>query len=618
MLTLLLCACHHSDSGAHGKRVIVLGIDGMDPNFVEAHWADLPNLGRLRKSGGLERLATTTPPQSPVAWSSFITGMDPAQFGIFDFVHRDPETLQPISSMASVLEPAHHLTVGPYQLPLSKAQVRSFRRGRTFWEILAEHAIPVTVIRMPTNYPPVDEGEAIAGMGTPDLEGTFGTFTYYTDDPLQQAGDVSGGRITAVTVENGRAVLPIEGPPNTLRSDRRATKVDLVVDIDPDAAVMRGRIEGRQFIVKQGEWSPWIHVRFPLIRGLASVSGMFRVYARELHPGLRIYRSPLNIDPADAALPISAPVAYSRDLAGRIGPFYTQGIEEDTSALRNGALDLPEYLAQSRLVHREHTAMLNDALSHFHDGLLFFYFSEVDQNSHVLWGKHDKELLETYQAVDRDIGVVLDRTPDSTIIVMSDHGFASFDRAVNLNTWLAREGFLALDDSRTSGSVEMFAHVDWHRTKAYAIGLNALYVNLAGREKNGIVRPGAERDAVVNTLSARLREFQDADTGKRVVDDVTRIENANSAYAPDIIVGYARGYRGSWETALGAAPPLVIVPNTDAWIADHCIAAADVPGVLLANHAPRIADPRLKDLTVTVLKEFGVAPAPGMSGRPIY
>jgi predicted AlkP superfamily phosphohydrolase/phosphomutase len=618
VVLLLSGACHRNSSGAHGKRVIVLGVDAMDPNFVEKHWNELPNLSRLRQSGGLVRLGTTTPPQSPVAWASFITGMDPAEDGIFDFVHRDPATLQPLSSMAEVIEPAHHLRIGPYELPLSKARVRSFRRGRAFWEILAEHGIPVTIIRMPTNYPPVNEGQALAGMGVPDLQGTFGTFTYYTDDPLQQPGDVSGGRILSVTVNGGRALLPIEGPPNTLRRDRRPPVLDLIADIDPEAPVMRCRIEEQQFIVQQGEWSPWIQVRFPLIRGLASVAGMFRLYARELHPGFRVYRSPLNIDPSDPALPISAPVSFSRDLAGRIGPFYTQGIEEDTSALRNGALDLPEYLNQSELIVQEHAAMLSDALDHFRDGLLFFYFSEIDQNSHVLWGKHEEDLLKTYQAMDRDIGAVLDRAPSSTIIVMSDHGFAAFDWAVNLNTWLLREGFFSLDDPRNVGSGEMFAHVDWQKTKAYAMGLNALYINLAGREKNGTVQPGAERDSVIANLVRQLREFRDTGNGKPVIDDVTRIEAAGDRFAPDLVVGYARGYRASWETALGSIPQNVLVENRDAWIADHCIAAKDVPGVLLGTRKPRVTDPFLKDLTVTILNEFGVRPDPGMSGRPVY
>src|SRR5580704_4219363 len=170
-LLIVLAGCGRPLSVAPGKRVIVLGVDGMDPNFVARHWDALPNLKQLRDEGGLLPLATTTPPQSPVAWATFITGLDPAQHGLFDFVHRDPATLEPISSMAQTLEPAHRLEIGSYVLPLSGARIRSFRRGRTFWEILTEHGVPVNILRIPTNYPPQQHaGEALSGMGTPDLE----------------------------------------------------------------------------------------------------------------------------------------------------------------------------------------------------------------------------------------------------------------------------------------------------------------------------------------------------------------------------------------------------------------------------------------------------------------
>jgi len=457
---------------------------------------------------------------------------------------------------------------------------------------------------MPTNYPPVERaGRALSGMGTPDLEGTFGTFTYYTDDPSEPAGAVPGGRIVPVAVVDHRAVLPIDGPANSLRRDHRPVRLEMVADIDPDAPAARFKIGAQQLILKQGEWSQWIRVRFPLLGRLAGVEGMFRLYARELHPGLRIYRSPLNVDPADPALPVSAPESYGRELARRIGPFYTQGIEEDTAALRQGVLALPEYLEQSRLVAEEHTALLRDSLDRFREGLLFFYFSTIDRDSHMLWGRHEAELLRTYQAVDGDIGRVLDHVRDigATVIVMSDHGFAAFNRGVNLNTWLWREGFLARGGPSAS--------IDWKRTRAYAMGLNALYLNLKDR---------AERDRTLEELARRLREFRDPETGDFVIADVRAVGKSASVFAPDLIVGYAPGYRASWETALGDVPADVIRINTDAWIGDHCIAAAAVPGVLLGNRRPRVSDPQLKDLTVTILKEFGVAPDAAMNGRAVY
>jgi len=605
-LSLAASACGHSHAGAHERRVIVLGVDGMDPKFVARHWSALPNVRRLRDQGGFMPLGTTTPPQSPVAWSAFITGLDPEQDGIFDFVERDPATMRPLSSMAETLPPAHELRIGPWLLPLSKARVQSLRRGRAFWEMLDDHDIPVTVIRIPVNYPPSHAGDELAGMGTPDLEGTFGTFTYYTDDPTETAGPVSGGRIVAVAANNGRVTLPIGGPPNTLRVDRRATGFDLTCDVDADASAMRCRDAESEFILKQGEWSPWIRVRFTLIPGVASAAGMFRLYARELRPNIRIYRSPLNIDPRDPALPVSTPPRFSRELAGRVGEFYTQGIPEDTSALRQGALTLDQYLQQSRLVSAEERRILRDSLAHFHDGFLFFYFSEIDQNSHVLWGRHEDELLETYQLVDDAIGDVLAGARGATIVVMSDHGFAAFDRAVNLNTWLEREGFLSVANGA----------IDWPQTRAYAMGLNAVYVNLAGREKDGIVHPGAERDALVQQLARRLEAFRDPETGTRVVTNV-HVVRGGGRLAPDLIVGYAPDYRASWETALGATPPEMIQPNTDAWIADHCIDAAAVPGVLFMNKPLHAQAPTLKDVTVTILKEFGVQPDAAMRGRAV-
>jgi hypothetical protein len=584
-LALVLTACGPSGSRAHGRKAIVLGVDGMDPGFLERHWDALPNLRRLRDRGGLLRLATTTPPQSPVAWATFITGLDPAQHGLFDFVLRDPATLQPISSMGQTLEPAHHLDIGPWTFPLSAARIRTFRRGRTFWEILEQHGIPATIMRMPTNYPPEEHaGEALSGMGTPDLEGTFGTFTYYTDDPGETPRVVSGGRIVPVTADRGRVILPVQGPPNALRRDHRPTGLEMIAEIDPDQPVARFQVGGRQFILREGEWSPWVRVRFPLIEGVRSVAGMFRVYARQLHPAIHIYRSPLNADPSDPALPISAPAGFSRELAQHLGPFYTQGIEEDTSALRQNALDLPEYLTQSRYVARQHRALLRECLRRFHDGLLFFYFSETDQDSHVLWGAHDDELLKTYQSVDGALGDVLRAESDATIMVMSDHGFSSFRRSFNLNSWLHSEG---LDG------------------KAYGMGLNALYL----RKGDG---------AALAEIRRRLLEFRDPETGERVIQDVTAIASAGHEYAPDLIVGPAPGYRISWESALGESSAAILEDNTDAWIADHCIAAKAVPGSLLGTRRSRVADPALKDLPVTILSLFGVSAPAEMTGRDIY
>ena len=574
----LLTAC---GSQKPHRKVIVIGVDGMDPGFVERHWSDLPNLSRLRHEGSFQRLATTTPPQSPVAWSTFITGLDPADHGIFDFVHRDPNTQVLFLSTDRTVAPRFTLSLGPYQLPLSYPRIESLRKGRPFWAALSERGVPVTIVRMPVNYPPLRFGKEIAGMGTPDLRGTQGTFSFYTSAPQATSRAVAGGLIMKVDVVGGHVALQLAGPPNTLRKDGAHSTVTLDVDIDGGThvaqPVARLTVGNTQAVIRQGEWSEWIPADFPFIQHLASVRGIFRVYAKQLQPDLELYISPVNIDPLKPALPVSNPLSFAADM----GRFYTQGIAQDTAALRQGVFTQNEFLSQSRLVLNDELHLLHRTLDTFRDGFLFFYFSSVDQNSHILWGKHDAQLLEFYRAVDTAIGEVRKREPAADIIVMSDHGFSTFTRAVNLNTWLLGQGLLALTSTGA---------IDRTNTKAWAAGLNALYLT------------GANRDDVTQ----RLLALRDPENGTTVVETVTEIHAApgNQAVAPDLVVGYAPGYRASWATGLGEVPSTDFENNNDAWIADHCISAARVPGVLFLSRGTVAPQPSLKKLSGVILSLF--------------
>ena len=528
-----------------GKQMVVLGVDGMDPVFVERHRAELPNLSRFRS--GMSRLRTTTPPQSPVAWSTFATGLQPEEHGIFDFVHLDPTSGRTFSSMGESEPPRFAISLGAWTLPLSSGRMKLFRRGVTFWELLERAGIPVELIHMPVNYPPTGT-RALSGMGTPDLEGTFGTSVVYTREPA-----------------NGRLDLSIVGPPNPYRRDGRKLSASLPVFVDPVEPAMLVEGHDRRYIVAVGEWSPWIRVR------VGPVRGMIRLYARELHPHIQIYRSPLVADPAEPALSISKSGSFGRDLAARIGPYSTLGIPEDAAGVRQGLLTLDEYLGQSRTVAEEEHRILVDRLEHFRDGLLFFYFSEIDQDSHLLWGRDDARLMETYRGVDRAVGLVLDRLPNATVMLLSDHGFGRFDFAVNLNAKL---------------------------TDARAEGLNAVYVKDRGK---------------IADVRRQLLDWRDPIGGDRVVSSVHVVGKSWSPYRPDLIVGYAAGYRAAWDDK---GPS--IAANTDAWIGDHCVDAALVPGVLFGTRRQAAENPGLEDLAVTILREFDVAPDPGMKGRDLW
>ncbi len=577
----------------------------MDPGFVERHWADLPNLNQLRQDGSFYRLGTTTPPQSPVAWSTFITGLSPAEHGIFDFVHRDPNTLQVFSSMTRTEEPRWKLSVGSYVLPLSSPRITAERKGQPFWQNLWKRGIPVTVLRMPTNYPPVQAGYALSGMGTPDLRGTLGTFAVYTDHPEELSHAVAGGKTVKVHLNNGHVELPIEGPPNTLRKDQNVSVVTLTVDVDPGSAAARLQVGSTILILKEGEWSSWIPAEFPLIRHLATVPGMFRLFAKELHPGFQLYVSAVNVDPLNPALPISEPSNWSRTFAREIGSrFFTLGIPEDTSALRSHTLTHNQFLEQASLVQEDEGRLFRQVVSDFKGGFLFFYFSSIDQTSHILWGKQDRELLEFYSSVDRRIGEVRARLPDAQLVVMSDHGFSTFERAANLNTWLQHRGYLTLKTE--PGDDTSLSSIDWRSTEAYAVGLNGLYLNQQGRESQGIVKRGAASEATLRNLREQLLQWRDPVSGEQVVTVVEGLKPSrdNENAAPDLIVGYNTRYRASWQTGLGATPGTELEDNTDEWIADHCIDPKLVPGVLFVSKRTSLVHPQISDVTSLILRYF--------------
>jgi len=567
-LAILLCGC----GGKHPK-VIVLGIDGMDPAFVERHWDALPNLKALRDTGYFGRLRTTYPPQSPVAWSTFITGLDPDEHGIYDFVHREPKTRALFSSMSKTDDPRFVLPLGPYLIPLSAGRVHTLRHGTPFWRTLTDNGVPVMVLHMPINYPPEPSGKALAGMGVPDLLGTLGTFTFFTDDPGETARTVSGGRIVKTEVSNGRAELTVEGPANPLRKDHVVTAAVVTLDVDPSNDVARIKVGEEAVLIRQGEWSRWLKVEFPLIPHVSTLHGMVRVYAKQLHPGLEIYVSPINVDPSAPALPIATPKGWSAEA----GPYSTLGIPEDSSAARE-VLSLSEFRQQAELVFAEEERLLDYSLGQFKSGFLFFYFSTVDQNSHVLWGKHDDELLKVYREVDECVGKVRRREPEAKLIILSDHGFTTFDRAVHLNAWLKLQKM---------------------NNNAYAVGLNGLYVSLKGRAKEDLL----------SNLSGQLMAWRDPSNGRRIIESMHRTAPSaeNKDVAPDLIVGYAAGYRASWQTALGQTPDELLEDNNDAWIADHCVDPDVVPGVLFSSERIHRQAPRIQDVTALVLKQFGIA-----------
>ena len=624
---------------ARERKLIILGLDGLDPRAVERMMAagELPNFSRLREMGGFRPLISSIPPQSPVAWATFITGRDPGGHGICDFIQRDPHTYLPYLSIART-EPAEKtLALGKWKLPLSKAKVSLLRSGRAFWDYLTERGVPVSAYRVPSNFPPQDTGaKQLAGLGAPDLRGTYGEFSYYTEAPGEADRKVTGGNVYQVSPVNGRVEARLFGPGNTLREGEPESSVEFEVWVDRERGIAKLAVQDRELLLREGEWSDWVPLRFEMIPRVKHVSGICRFYLKQLAPYLKLYVTPINIDPADPALPITAPADFARELTAKFGRFYTQGFPHDVKALRQDILDDGEYLQQSGIAMGEARRMYEAALDEFRRGLLFYYFSTSDRTQHMFWRTmdprhpaHEPRLRKEYGSVIEDcyrtsdelVGDALEACDgDTTLIVLSDHGFAPYYRSFHLNTWLAENHYLAGLAAWKPGA-DIFSNGDWANTLAYGLGFNGLYLNLIGREPYGLVGP-EEKHMLARQLADELLAVRDPDTGARVIENVHLAEEVYSsdqaAKAPDLIVGYAHGYRCSDDSVLGEISDRLVEDNRDKWSGDHCVDRSLVPGILFTNKPIRAEAPALPDVTASALAEFGVPKPEDMSGNPIW
>ena len=619
-----------------GHQVIVLGFDGMDHALTRRMVDEgrLPNLARMAERGHFAPLETSIPPQSPVAWSDFITGLDAGGHGIFDFLHRDPATMVPYLSTSTTEPPGRTLTVGRWQIPLGGGAIVLMRQGVPFWEPLQERGIPNTIVRIPANFPPSGTaGRELSGMGTPDILGGYGTYSFFTTAP-ERLGASPAGDVQRAELRSGVFTASLIGPPNPLLVEPEDLRSEFTVYVDPVRPVVSIEIGDEELILAEGDWSEWVPVEYalPLFQ---SLRGMTRFYLKQVRPELQLYATPVNIDPLDAAMPVSSPDDFAAELAEG-GRFYTQGFPEDTDAISDGVFTYDEYLAQAAIATDEIRRQYERLLADFEDGLLFNYFGFLDQVSHIMWRAMDPEhpaydegrdgpyahvIEELYVEADEIVGETLARLDElgggGTLVVMSDHGFTSWRRSFSVNTWLEQKGYLAVRD-RNRRDLDFLQNVDWERTQAYALGLSGLYVNLEGREATGIVPP-AERASLIEEISRGLLREVDPATSEQAITrvyprDRTYTDVGHAEIGPDLVIGFAKGVRSSDASAAGAVPAEVLTDNTGAWSGDHIMDHGAVPGVLVTNRPLRLPAGSLQELAAAVLAELGVE---GFPERPV-
>jgi predicted AlkP superfamily phosphohydrolase/phosphomutase len=633
----------HSALGATDRtaKILVIGFDGMDPQFLDRFIAEglMSNFERFIAAGDYRPLGTAIPPQSPVAWSNFITGQNPGGHGIFDFIHRDPKTLIPYLSTSEAKAPAKFLKLGGWKLPRGGGGVELLRHGTAFWEYLADAGVDVTIFKVPSNFPPVATSvRSLSGMGTPDILGTYGIFSYVTDRPPADM-DLSGGRVIVITLTDGHAEFGIPGPVNTYREGDPEANAAVAITVDPMHPAATFVVDDQRFLLQEGEWSEWQRLEFEMVPHLKKVSGICRFYLMQVRPEFRLYVTPVQIDPSNPEMPISTPTNYARELSHKIGPYYTQGLPDDTKALEEGVFSDRDYVEQSNLVLQERFKQFEYELDRFcklPNGFMFFYFNSPDQTFHMFWrnmdakspmyadahGLYSDRARQLYQRLDEALGMAVERCGDALIIAMSDHGFAPYYRSFHVNSWLLQNGYLHLKPGVKNGDVKFLGGIDWRRTRAYAIGINGLYLNLQGREQRGIVQPGSEREQLLQELVVKLEAVQDVEMGRPAIKYAYRADEVYSGpyrdTGPDIIIGYHRGFRGSNESALGEIPDEILTDNMLKWSGDHCMAADEVPGIIAANRKIQKENPNLLDMAPTILALFGLRPPAEMVGGNIF
>ncbi len=633
-----------------GRKIIVLGFDGMDPLLCEQMLLQgrLPNLDRLRREGGYRRLGTSTPPQSPVAWANFINGAGPGSHGIFDFIHRDPERqCVPFFAVADTDPGSGQVEIGRHKMQLPfwpfrhrQPQTILRREGIPFWDFLDEAGIPSTFYNLPSNYPPSPSRHGhhrcLSGMGTPDLLGTYGTYQFFEEGGPEEPVQEGGGMRCGISFDRETSQpLRLIGPDQAflLKPEKSFLPFTVHRDTRAEAAILE--IQGQIILLKKGQWSRWIRLTFylstPALIPDKEIHAICRFYLPQVSPVFQLYVTPLNADPGRPVLQLSEPPDFVQKISSRLGLFYNTGFQEDHKALSNRIFHDDEFVRQADYVLEERLRLLDYALRDYQDGLLFFYFSSTDLQSHMLWwdtaaphpyrseseAKHYFDRLkDLYVRMDAVVGDLIKRYGNRAhLLILSDHGFGNFRRQFNVNTWLRDHGYLGPADCTS-----VLTDTEWSESRAFALGLNGIYLNLKGRERHGIVEPGEERERLLAEIIQRLEEVKDAD-GRRVIRKVYRSDRefAGSAlrYAPDLIVGYARDYRCSWAACLGDITQDTLLDNDSAWAADHCMDASEMAGILFSNRPIKSESPALIDLAPSILKAFGCRVPSCMTGKNI-
>ena len=527
-------------------------------------------------------------------------------------------------------------------IPETRPGVVNRRQGTPFWEVAANAGRKATIVHVPVTFPATDfhEGHMLAGLGVPDISARVGKPFYFTSELDFQRGGTNEFSIEVVQLEDNKGVIEtkIQGPPNKLFEEPPYIAIPMTITVADDRGSIDIEVSGKKHTLRAGEWTGWVDFEFPF-NPLIKVRGISRFHLLSVQPEIKLYLSPINFDPRSLppGFKVSSPDDWAPQLAKEHGPFKTIGWQIDTWAISEGFAtekifwdDMEWTVAQSRKMF--------DAFLERDDDLIVQQFEFPDRVAHVFWRIVDPKhpaydaklaaewgdaLLKSYQLMDEIVGdgMAAAEKKNALFLVVSDHGFASYRRNVHYNTWLVLNRYMTLktgveakerDLEMLFDQGQFWENVDWSKTRAYAMGLGEVYVNLAGREAQGIVAPGAEYDALKAELKEKLVAMVDPETGEHPVRRVVTREEAYRKFdpnmIPDLFVMNNDGYRVSWQTSLGGVPKNVFDDNKQVWSGDHCSVDPEiVKGIFFMNRKLATARaPYIGDIYPTVLGAMGV------------
>ncbi|MBI5741754.1 MAG: alkaline phosphatase family protein [Nitrospirae bacterium] len=614
------------------SKVILLGMDGLDPKITGQLMKEgsLPNFFRLSRMGGFSPMITSNPAQSPVAWASIATGNNPGYHGVFDFLNR---------RVADYMPELGIFKVNPRNVfGKREAMFLPVMQGNSFWDHTTDHGIPSTVLKWPMTFQPRQtKTKLYSGLGVPDIRGGLGKYTFYTTREVPENAE-GHDKIVRLHMNGGTIKTHVFGPNIAKLMSRELARDDMTIRILAGNGAIEIDIDGRKFQLGKDKWSEWVEVRFKLGM-MKTASGIVKFYLKQVSPDIELYMTAVQVNPRDPAFVISSPDDYVKELSDSLGCFYTLGMPEDTKALEEGRTDEEAFIAMCDEIVDEQEKMLWHELDGFKEGLLAAAFFSTDRIQHIFWVTrdpghplYDKAYAEKYghviddyyRKMDGILGEVMKRVDAGTaLMVFSDHGFTTFRRAVHINSWLAQNGFMALtqkvsEDDKEGGG--LFQYVDWKKTRAYSLGFGSIYLNIKGRERHGIVAPGADALSTAEQIAEKLVILTDPKDGHEAVKNVYRRDliysGGQADNAPDLVVGFQDGYRASWQTAVGGAPARIFEDNLKKWSGDHIVDPSIVPGILLTNFNMNREGASLVDIAPTVLSCFGMS-ASGMEGKTL-